>query len=30
VLAFMQKGIKDKAVPRAVLTYMEQESKDAF
>lgn len=30
VLAFMQQGIRDKAAPRAVLTYMEQESKNAF
>jgi multiple sugar transport system substrate-binding protein len=30
VLAFMQQGIKDHAVPQAVLTYMEQESLAAF
>ena len=30
VLTFMVKGIKDGAVPRANLTYMEQESKEAW
>lgn len=30
VLAFMQQGIKDGAVPQSVLTYMEEESRNAF
>jgi trehalose/maltose transport system substrate-binding protein len=30
VLAFMQRGIKAGAAPRAVLTYMEEESRNAF
>lgn len=30
VLAFMQRGLKDGAVPRATLTYMEEESRNAF
>lgn len=30
VLSLMQKGLKDKSVPRSVLTYMEEESKNAF
>jgi multiple sugar transport system substrate-binding protein len=30
VLAFMQRGLKDGAVPRATLSYMEEESRTAF
>jgi len=30
VLTFMQQGIKDGSVPQAVLTYMEEESRNAF
>jgi multiple sugar transport system substrate-binding protein len=30
VLTFMANGVKDGAAPRSVLTYMEQESKDAW
>jgi trehalose/maltose transport system substrate-binding protein len=30
VLSFMQSGLKDGAVPQSVLTYMEEESRNAF
>jgi len=30
VLAFMQQGLEDGAIPRATLTYMEEESRKAF
>jgi multiple sugar transport system substrate-binding protein len=30
VLSFLQQGIKDKAVPQSNLTYMEEESRNAF
>ncbi len=30
VLAFLQQGMKDKAIPQANLTYMEEESRNAF